>query len=96
MFALMTACWGAVDVAIALWGLRSLVVRDLAGATRLDRLLWLNVGLDVGYVLVGLTLLFVGWRVVRRAGMIGAGVGVIVQGLALAILDLILASQISR
>jgi hypothetical protein len=96
LFATTTAAWGVVDLALALWGMRSLALRDLAAATRMDRFLWLNVGLDVGYVLVGLTLLVAGWRLSRRPGMIGAGVGVIVQGLALAILDLMLASQISR
>jgi hypothetical protein len=96
LFALVTAAWGAVDVALALWGMQSLAVRDLAAATRLDRFLWLNVGLDVGYVMVGVTLLIVGWRAVRRAGLIGAGIAVIVQALALVILDLLLAAQISR
>jgi Family of unknown function (DUF6992) len=95
-FALVTAGWGAVDLGLALWGMRSLAVRDLAGATRLDRFLWLNVGLDVGYVMVGVTLLVVGWRMTRRAGPIGAGFSVIVQGLALVILDLVLANRISR
>jgi hypothetical protein len=95
-FALMAAGWGAVDLVLALWGLRSLAVRDLASATRLDRFLWLNVGLDVGYVMVGLTLLIAGWRLTRRAGLIGAGIGIVVQGMALAILDLVLANQISR
>jgi hypothetical protein len=95
-FALMTVGWGAVDLALALWGMRSLVVRDLASATRLDRFLWLNVGLDLGYVMVGLTLLVAGWRLARRVGVMGAGIGIVVQGLALAILDLVLANQISR
>jgi hypothetical protein len=79
-----------------LWGMQSLAVRDLAAATRLDRFLWLNVGLDVGYVMVGVTLLLVAWRAVRRPGLIGAGIAVIVQALALVILDLLLAAQISR
>jgi len=96
LFALVTAAWGAVDVALALWGMQSLAVRDLAAATRLDRFLWLNVGLDVGYVMVGVTLLLVAWRAVRRPGLIGAGIAVIVQALALVILDLLLAAQISR
>jgi hypothetical protein len=95
-FAIQTAAWGAIDLALAANGLRTLALRDLAGATRLDRFLWLNVGLDVGYVLVGLTLLIAGWRIGRRPGLIGAGVGVMVQGTALALLDLGLASQISR
>ena len=96
LFALMTASWGVVDLAIALWGMRSLALRDLTGATRLDRLLWLNVGLDAGYVMVGVTLAIAGWRLARRGAMIGAGVAVTVQGMALLLLDLLLANQISR
>lgn len=95
-FAIQTAAWGAIDFALAANGLRTLHLRDLGSATRLDRFLWLNVGLDVGYVLVGLTLLIAGWRMGRRAGLIGAGAGVIVQGATLALLDVGLASQISR
>lgn len=95
-FALQTAAWGGIEFLLALIGYRGLKLRDLAGATRLDRLLWLNIGLDVGYVLVGVTLLIVAWRVARRPGLMGAGLGVIVQGIALATLDLLLASQISR
>jgi hypothetical protein len=95
-FAVQTAAWGAIDLALAANGLRTLALRDLAGATQLDRFLWLNIGLDGGYVLVGLTLLLVGWRLGRRPGLIGAGIGVMVQGAALAILDVGLASQISR
>jgi hypothetical protein len=81
---------------LALLGLRALALRDLASATRLDRFLWLNIGLDAGYVMVGLTLLIGGWRLARRAGLMGAGIAIVVQGLALALLDLVLANQISR
>ena len=95
-FAFMTAAWGAVDLVLALLGLRTLAIRDLASATRLDRFLWLNIGLDAGYVMVGLTLLIGGWRLARRAGLIGAGIAIVVQGMALALLDLVLANQISR
>jgi hypothetical protein len=95
-FAIQTAAWGAIDLALAANGLRTLVLRDLAGATRLDRFLWLNIGLDGGYVMVGLALLIAGWRMERRPGLIGAGLGIMVQGTALAILDMGLASQISR
>lgn len=95
-FAIQTAAWGAVDLALALLGRQRLELRDLAGATRLDRSLWLNIGLDTGYVMVGLTLLVLGWRVARRPGLVGAGLGVIVQGSGLAVLDLVLAAQISR
>lgn len=95
-FGIQTMAWGAIDLALAAAGLRRLELRDLAGATRLDRFLWLNIGLDVGYVLVGITLLVVGWRLARRMGLVGAGMAVIVQGSALALLDLVLAGQISR
>lgn len=95
-FGIQTMAWGAVDVALALTGLQRLALRDLAGATRLDRFLWLNMGLDLGYVMVGVTLLVFGWRLTRRMGLVGAGLAVIVQGSALALLDLVLAAQISR
>ena len=95
-FGIQTGVWGAVELMVALLLLRSLAIRDLAGATRLDRLLWMNIGLDVGYVLVGITLVVIGWRVVRRLGLVGAGIAVVLQGAALAVIDLVFASQISR
>jgi hypothetical protein len=95
-FAIQTGAWGAVEVAFAAIRWWSLAPRDLAAATRLDRLLWMNVGLDVGYILVGATLAIVGWRLGRRLRVMGAGTGVVVQGTALILLDLLLASQISR
>ena len=95
-FAIMSAAWGAVDLVIGLVLWTHVAIRDVAGATRLDRLLWLNIGLDAGYVLVGLTIAVVGWQVGRRMGLVGAGIGVVVQGLALALLDLLLAAPVSR
>ena len=95
-FGLQTALWGSIDIVLALIGLQRLGLRDLAGATRLDRFLWLNIGLDAGYVMVGLTLLVFGWRAPQRPGLVGAGLAVITQGSALAILDLVLAGQIAR
>lgn len=95
-FAVQMAAWGMVELAFVALSWRSLAPRDLPAATRLDRLLWLNAGLDVGYVLVGVTLAITGWRLGRRLGVVGAGIGVVVQGAALLLLDLILASQISR
>lgn len=95
-FAWQTAGWGAVDLAIAGMAYGALATRDIASATRLDRFLWLNIGLDMGYVLVGATLALLGWRLGRRMGLTGAGTGIIVQGGALALLDLMLATRISR
>jgi hypothetical protein len=95
-FGLQNAAWGTAEVLVAAVGLRSLALRDLAGATRLDRMVWFSIGLETGAVLLGVTLAVVGWRVVRRAGLVGAGLGVILQGVSLAILDLVLAARISR
>jgi hypothetical protein len=95
-FALQTAGWGAAEVALATLARTSLAVRDLAGATRLDRLLWLNLGLDAGYLMLGITLALVGWRLARHVGFVGAGIAIVVQGGALALLDLAFALQISR
>lgn len=95
-FAIQTAAWGAVDIAIAAWAWYGLELRDLSGYVRLDRLLWLNVGLSGGYVGVGVTLAAAGWTLGRRFALVGAGLGVIVQGLALMILDLMLALQLAR
>jgi hypothetical protein len=95
-FGVQTAAWGTVEVLLAAMGLRSLSIRDLAGATRLDRLVWLSIGLELGAVLVGVTLVVMGWRMTRRPAVVGAGLGVIVQGAALTLLDLALAAQISR
>jgi hypothetical protein len=97
-FAIQTTAWGAAELAFVAVAWSSLGLRDLAGATRLDRFLWLAIGLDVGFVLVGLVLIGTGWRFGEghRNGVVGAGVGVVVQGGALFLLDLILATQISR
>lgn len=59
-------------------------------------MLWLNVGLSIGFVLVGLTLVVIGWRAVRRLGLVGTGIAVVLQGVALTLLDLLLAGQVSR
>lgn len=95
-FGIQTAAWGAVELVFGAAAKASLVTRDLAAATRLDRFLWLNIGLDAGYALVGVTLAAAGWTLGRRLGLVGAGIAVVIQGIALALLDLLLASQISR
>ncbi|MBA3891444.1 MAG: hypothetical protein H0X64_13030 [Gemmatimonadaceae bacterium] len=96
-FAIQTAAWGAVILALAFVGWKRLALRDHAAAVSLDRFVWLNIGLDIGYVAVGVTLILVGWfGVVRRPGLAGAGAGVVLQGMALAWLDYLFAQQILR
>ncbi|HKG92758.1 MAG TPA: hypothetical protein VKA84_12730 [Gemmatimonadaceae bacterium] len=86
-FSLQTLVWGAIDLVIAIFAWRGLTDRDVDAATRLDRFLWLNAGLDAGYVGVGATLAITGWLLGRRLGPVGAGLAIIVQGLALLLLD---------
>ena len=95
-FAVQMAAWGAVDLVLAWAGWNGLEMRDLAGAVRLDRFVWFNAGLGFGYAGVGATLAIVGWRTGRRLGLVGAGVAIVVQGLALALLDLHLTTVIAR
>lgn len=93
-FALQTLAWGAILTAIVAAKWSSLALRDHAAAVRLHRVIWMNVGLDGGYVAVGVTLVLCGWLMGRRMGPMGAGTAVIIQGLALALLDLRLAAAI--
>ena len=86
-FAIQTAAWGTVVLAICAWAWRGLSLRNYAAAQQLVNFLWLNTGLDVGYVMLGATLAVVGWRLGPRPAAIGAGVGIIIQGLALFLLD---------
>ncbi len=95
-FAVQTVIWGLIDLGLAVLAWRGLAERDVAAATHLDRLLWLNVGLDAGYIGIGLTLAIVGWQLGRRLGLVGAGTGVIVQGLALLFLDARVLAAIGR
>jgi hypothetical protein len=86
-FAVQTAVWGAVGVVMAVLRWHGLGLRDLAGATRLDHLLWLMLGLDLGGMAVGATLALSGWRLGLRLAPIGAGLGIIVQAAAFFVLD---------
>ncbi len=95
-FAIQLVAWGAIDAVLGLLGWRSLGFRDLDGFTDLDRFLWLNMGLNVGYVAVGVTLALCGWVLRRSLALLGAGIGVVVQGLALFVLDGYLLLTIAR
>jgi hypothetical protein len=86
-FALQTAAWGLIALVLAGNAWRALALRDLQSAAQLDRFVWLNIGLDVGYVATGVTLAVSAWMLGRRGGGIGAGTAIIVQGLALLLLD---------
>ena len=95
-FAIQTAAWGAVDLALVAFAWPRLALRDHTAATELDRFLWLNLGLDVGYVAVGITLAVCAWVLGRRLGGAGAGLGIVVQGLALLVLDAVFVRRIGE
>ena len=87
-FALQCIAWGFVEAVLGWIRLRGAEHRDGAGALALERLLWLNTGLDAGYATVGVTLVLTGWYLGRSGWLMGAGIGVIVHGLALLTFDL--------
>jgi hypothetical protein len=95
-FALQTIGWGIVFGIIAAIQWKGAKLRDLAGAARLERLLWLNIGLDAGYVLTGTAIAASGWILAKRLGAVGAGIAIIIQGLALLVIDLQLAAVVSK
>lgn len=97
--------WGVVNAAIALFGWRGASRRQAkpeantseslaAERRKLSRLLWLNTGLDVFYVLGG-------WIAARSRGASderwrGRGVGIMVQGGFLFVFDLLNALALRR
>jgi len=95
-FAIQTIAWGVWIALISGIAWRALHLRDVGGAARLERLLWMRIGLDVGCIAVGATLGITSRVTTRRMELVGAGVGVIVQGLALLLLDLQFAGLVSR
>jgi hypothetical protein len=94
-FATVTAVWGGAELIAVAAAWNALALRDLAGATRLDRFLWLEAGLDIGIVAIGTTLALTTWRLARRLDGVGAGVGTAIQGAALLALHVRLAAHLS-
>jgi hypothetical protein len=94
-FALQMICWGAAIALLGAISWRTVAMRDLASATRLERTMLVALGLEIGAVTVGVTLATATWVVARRMGGVGAGIGIAVQGLALFVLDARLVSLLS-
>lgn len=94
-FGRQTAGWGAIDLAIA--GVATLRPPP-ASATKLRKVLLVNAGLDVGYILGGAHLM---WHRPRFGGRITAGesrahgAAIVIQGGALLILDTVHARQLT-
>jgi hypothetical protein len=85
-FSLQSLIWGAAELTLATFLFTSLALRDLSRATRFANVLWLELGLAAGVVAVGATLAIAGWTLARREGAVGAGLAIMVQGLALLLL----------
>lgn len=98
--------WGGIDAGLALFGERqaqqkatqhangALTEQQVAADIRkLHRILIINTGLDVGYVLAGLGLIVTAQDRPRRLGI---GIGVLVQGSFLLLYDALLAHDIGR
>lgn len=95
-FGIQTLIWGSLELIISAVRWSALSMRDVAGATRLDRLTWLGIGLDVGIIGAGVAAAIIAWRYKRHPGVFGGGLGVVVQGLGLLVLELTFASILTR
>lgn len=95
-FAIQMLAWGVIFGLIAAVELHALARRDVSGAARLERLVWMNIGLDAGYVAMGVVLAGSGYALARSMAAIGAGTGIIVQGLAILLIDMQFAALVSR
>jgi hypothetical protein len=94
-FGVQSAGWGAIDLLIA--GAGSLSKKPAKSST-LQKTLWVNAGLDAGYIAAGAHVavrkpLF-GGRI-TAAEAVGHGVAVVVQGAALLVLDTVHARALS-
>ncbi len=80
--------WGAIDALIALFGWRSAEKRQSSAdptqeTRKLRRILWLNTGLDIGYMLGAGRLL-----AKEDKAKQGTGLGILIQGAFLFLFDL--------
>jgi hypothetical protein len=95
-FAIQTLTWGSLELIITAARWWALSMRDVSAATRLDRLTWLGIGIDIGIIGAGMTAAVLAWKLTRNLSVFGGGLGVVVQGLGLLVLDLTFASILAR
>jgi hypothetical protein len=95
-FSLQLVCWGVGISSLAFLEWHGLHLRDLAGATRLERATWVRVGFDAGLVGMAAVLTGAARTMGRNAGGMGAGAGLALEGAALLVLDLQFAAAIAR
>ena len=95
-FATQLALWAVVVAAMGAMELGQLTMRDLSGATRLERVAWARAGLDVGIVGIGAVFGGATYVLARSQRGLGAAAAIVAQGLALLVIDLRLIALISR
>ena len=103
-FGLMCVVLGAAELIFGAIGYHRLALRDLAGATRLERLAWMQLGMYLGLIAVGAAMSMVARSTALRASRsteaalpsVGAGVAVALHGLALSTLELLLLAALSH
>lgn len=95
-FATQLALWGLVLAAVAGIEWHGVHVRDAASAIRIERLMWMRVGFDAGIAGMGAVLVFAGRLAARSARASGAGMAIVMHGLALFAIDSRFTSSISR
>ena len=99
-FGLQCLVWGSIDLLIALLGQRSLnkKLREAKNvseeARSLKRILLMNAGLDVVYILIAVGI----WVFWGQTGLftVGNAVGVLLQGSFLLVFDVFYARQVTR
>ncbi|MDQ6827396.1 MAG: hypothetical protein M3081_00845 [Gemmatimonadota bacterium] len=95
-FAAQTAAWGTLELIYVAISLHGLAERDVGSVARLANQIWLYSGLDIGLIGVGAAIAICGWKFARRLGAVGAGIGIVIQGLGLLTLDLYFIIIIAR
>lgn len=95
-FAIQLAVWGMLAIIIGAIEWHGIHLRNVASATRVEHLMWLRTGLDIGVVGIGLSLAATGRVLGRTPAVSGAGIAIIVHGLALFAIDVQFVGAVSR
>ncbi len=95
-FGVACLMFGAVELLGAWYRYHIAVLPDYSAAVRLDRQLWFELGTCVGGLALGISAAIIAWRLARRFEIVAAGAAVAMHAVAVAFIDLQLASIIKR
>ena len=95
-FATQLAVWGILAIIVGAIEWHGIHLRTVDSATKVEHVMWLRTGLDVGVVGIGATLVAAGRILARHPGVSGAGIAIVVHGLALFAIDVQFVSAVSR